>query len=73
MRSSLKSRTNIISSNSKLRLVVAGLSLILIGNEFDFTILKIDIDSLVVNLGALLLVVSTLQWIFNEDVRKEIV
>lgn len=69
----MKSRINIISSNSKLLLVVAGLLLILIGNGFDFTILKIDIDSLVVNLGALLLVVGTLQWIFDEGVRKEIV
>jgi len=69
----VKSRINMISSNSKLLLVVAGLLLILIGNGFDLTVLKIDIDSLVVNLGALLLVVGTLQWIFDEGVRKEIV
>jgi len=48
----LKSRLQIISSNSKLLLVVAGLILILIGNGFDYAILKVDIDSLIVNLGA---------------------
>ncbi|MCG7983773.1 hypothetical protein [Candidatus Thiodiazotropha endoloripes] len=69
----LKTRQQIISSNSKLLLVAVGLILILLGNGFDYTILKIDIDSLVVNLGALLLVVGTLQWIFDEGIRKEIV
>ncbi len=69
----MKNRLAIISNNSKLILIVLGLVLILFGNSFSYTILKINIDALIVNLGALFLVVSTLQWIFDEGVRKEIV
>lgn len=69
----MKTRKHIVSRNSKLILLSAGLLLILIGNGFNFTILKIDIDSLVVNIGALLLVVGALQWIFDEGLREEIV
>lgn len=69
----MKSKLQIISNNSKLLLILAGLLLILIGNGFNYAVLKIELDSLVVNLGALLLVVGTLQWIFDEGLRKEIV
>lgn len=69
----MRNKLDVISSNSKLLLIVAGLILILTGNGFDCAFLKIDIDSLVVNIGALLLVVGTLQWIFDENVRKEII
>lgn len=67
------SRKEIVSSNSKLIIVVLGLCLILIGNGFNYSALKIDFDSLIVNLGALLLVIGTLQWIFDEGMRREIV
>jgi hypothetical protein len=67
------SRKQIVSSNSKLTIIVFGLIIILVGNGFDYSILKIDIDSLLVNLGALLVVIGTLQWIFDEGMRKEIV
>jgi hypothetical protein len=67
------SRKQIVSSNSKLIIIVLGLVFILVGNGFNYSILKIDIDSLLVNLGALLLVIGTLQWIFDEGMRKEIV
>ena len=69
----MKTRDKIVSENSKLQIIIIGLFLILFGNGFDFTLLKISIDSLIVNLGALLLVVGTLQWIFDEGLRKEIV
>lgn len=63
----------VLSANAKLVIIVVGLVLILIGNGFKYELLKIDIDSMIVNIGALLLVIGTLQWIFDEGVRKEIV
>lgn len=69
----MNSRKSIVSSNSKLLIIVIGLCFILTGNGFEYSILKIDVDSLLVNLGTLLLVIGTLQWIFDERMRKEIV
>ena len=69
----MKSRRKIVSDNSKLLIIVLGLLLIFVGNGFDVTFFKVDIDSLIVNVGALLLVIGTLQWLFDEGVRKEIV
>ncbi len=45
----------------------------LIGNGFDYSLLKIDVDTLIVNLGAMLLVIGILQSIFDEGIRKEII
>lgn len=68
-----KSRQEIYSHISKLILIVFALLLILVGNGFDYSVLKVDVDSVIVNLGALLLIIGTLQWIFDEGMRNEII
>lgn len=47
-----------------------GLLLVLVANTFDATILKVDVDNSLANLGALLLIVGVLQWLFDTSVRQ---
>lgn len=55
------------------RLIIFGLLCILIGNGFQYTFLKIQIDSVVANIGALFLFVGTVEWIFDETARRELI
>lgn len=64
---SLAAQSHVIAA---LSLVVLGLLLILVANTFNVTLLKVDIDNVVANLGALLLIVGVLQWLFDSSVRQ---
>ncbi|WP_414754655.1 hypothetical protein [Anabaena sp. CCY 9910] len=55
------------------KLIIVGLLLILIGNGFQFTFLKIQVDGILANIGALFLFVGTIEWIFDETARRELV
>jgi hypothetical protein len=55
------------------KLIILGLLLILVGNGFQSTFLKIQIDAVVANIGALFLFVGTVEWIFDETARRELV
>jgi hypothetical protein len=55
------------------KLIILGLLLILVGNGFQFAFLKIQIDAVVANIGALFLFVGTVEWIFDETARRELV
>ncbi|MBD2457923.1 hypothetical protein H6G80_28135 [Nostoc sp. FACHB-87] len=55
------------------KLIIIGLLLILIGNGFQFTFLKVQIDAVVANIGALFLFVGTIEWVFDETARRELV
>lgn len=50
-----------------------GLLLIIVGNLFSFTALKIDFDSLIVNLGALLSVIGVLQVFIDHQVHRKLI
>lgn len=64
-----------------LILGIFGLILVLIANTFNTTLLKVDVDNSLANIGALLLIVGVLQWLFDtsvrqtffQDIRKEII
>lgn len=64
---SLAAQSHVIAA---LWLVISGLALILIANTFSAIILKVDIDSVIANMGALLLIVGVLQWLFDSSVRQ---
>lgn len=53
-----------------LGLGVAGLILILAANTFNATVMKVDVDNATANIGALLLIVGVLQWLFDSSVRQ---
>jgi hypothetical protein len=50
-----------------------GLVLILAGNSFTYTELKIDFDALLVNLGALLSVIGVLQVFIDHQVHRKLI
>jgi len=54
-------------------LTVIGLVLILIGNSFAATWMNVELNELIANVGALLLVVGVLQWYFDEEARSELI
>jgi hypothetical protein len=62
-----RQRTVIIT----LVLVIAGFVLISASNTFHLNWAKIDVDRLVAETGALLLVVGVLHWLFDLGLRKE--
>ena len=53
-----------------LLLILGGLILIIIGNSFGFEWHKIKIDQLLTEIGALILCVGTLHWVFDVSLRK---
>ncbi len=64
--------THFLFERIHLWLIIAGLVLIIIAQLFQYSLLKIDIDILVSNLGALLLVTGGLQWLFDSYVKNEL-
>lgn len=58
---------------AQLKLVIVGLLLVVIGNAFHFQFLKINMDELSANVGALFLVAGTIEWLFDEKARRELV
>jgi len=63
----------LVSVVAQQKLIILGLFLILIGNGFQSTFLKIQIDAVVANIGALFLFVGTVERIFDETARRELV
>ena len=58
---------------AQLKLIVIGLLLVVISNSFHYQFLKINVDNLFANVGALFLVAGTIEWLFDEKARKELV
>lgn len=58
---------------AQLKLIIVGLLLVVIGNAFQYEFLKIKLDELFTNVGALFLVAGTIEWLFDERARKELV
>ena len=52
-------------------IAIIGLILILISQAFTYTFLKIQIDILIANLGALFLFIGVLQWIYDIKLKNE--
>jgi hypothetical protein len=65
--------SRLISIITQQKIIILGLLLILVGNGFQSTFLKIQVDGVVANIGALFLFVGTLEWIFDETARRELV
>ena len=69
----MKKHYNWKSLAMKAFMVIAGLILIIIGNNFDKDFLKVSVDGMLANIGALLMLVGILQWIFDEAARNELI
>jgi hypothetical protein len=59
----------LLAALSAGQMAVGGLLLILIGNAFSLELVNVSIDSVLSNLGALLVVVGLLQWHFDNNLR----
>jgi hypothetical protein len=68
----MKKMSEILDERARLILVVSGLTLILVGNAFDYHILKINLAELLAHVGALLLIVGLLHWIFDTSIRRQL-
>lgn len=68
----MKKISEILDERARLILVVSGLTLILVGNAFDYHILKINVAELLADVGALLLIVGLLHWIFDTSIRRQL-
>jgi len=68
----VKKISKILEERARLVLIVSGLTLILLGNAFDYHILKINIAELLAHVGALLLIVGLLHWIFDMSIRRQL-
>ncbi|HEY2971523.1 MAG TPA: hypothetical protein VGJ48_03340 [Pyrinomonadaceae bacterium] len=63
----------IIIQNLKLVLILSGVVLLAVANTFHRTIFKVDIDHLLAEIGALLLVVGFLHFLFELRLRQEMI
>src|SRR5260370_14143284 len=68
----MKKVSEILDDRARLLLIVSGLTLILVGNAFDYRVLKINIAELLTHVGALLLIVGLLHWIFDTGMRRQL-
>ena len=53
-------------------LIIIGLLFIIAANLFDGSVLKVDLDEAVANLGVLLFLTGSIQWLFDTYLRKEL-
>lgn len=68
----MKKISEILDERARLILVVSGLALILAGNAFEYHILKLNLAELLAHVGALLLIVGLLHWIFDTSIRRQL-
>jgi len=67
----MKKLSDVLEERARLILVSSGLLLILIGNAFDYRLLKVNVAELLAHIGALLLIVGLLHWIFETSMRRQ--
>jgi hypothetical protein len=63
----------LIALITQQKIAILGLLLILVANGFQFSVLKIQIDGVLANIGALFLFVGTVEWLFEETARRELI
>lgn len=63
--------TEVIHQKIVLILTVMGLLLITIASSFHLEVYKVKIDHVMAEVGALFLIVGTLHWLFERNLRKE--
>jgi hypothetical protein len=68
----VKTLSALLEERARLILIAAGLALILAGNAFELSILKINIAALFAEVGALLLIVGLLHWLFESSMRRQL-
>lgn len=68
----MKKVSEILDSQARLALVALGLAFILVGNAFDYKLLKINLAELLAHVGALLLIVGLLHWMFDLSLRRQL-
>ena len=61
----------VLEENVRLILVVVGLALIAAANTFHFTILKVPLDKVVAEVGALIMILGVLHFLFDIKMRQE--
>jgi len=61
---------DVLTENISLWIAIIGLILIVVGNAFSYKIVKIKLDELVANVGALFLIAGLLQWFFDNRARR---
>lgn len=61
----------VLENNIKLILIVTGVVLLLVANSFQAVVLKVQIDRLLAEVGALVLVIGLLHFLFEIRLRKE--
>lgn len=62
-----------LDKKGRLWLVAVGFLLIIAGNAFKCEVVKVNLDQLVANVGALIAVIGLLQAVFDSAVREQIV
>jgi hypothetical protein len=68
----MKKISEILDKQARLALIALGFGLILLGNTFDYKILKVNLAELAAHIGALLLIVGLLHWIFEASLRRQL-
>ena len=69
----MKPVSHILERQARLILIGSGLILIVVGNLFEYEILKIKVAELCAHVGVLLLVVCLLHWIFESSMRRQLI
>lgn len=69
----MNNNSNASSIRTTLILCVIGLILIIAGISIDYKVLNVKIQDVCSNLGALFLIIGTLQWFFDENSRQGLV
>jgi hypothetical protein len=55
------------------RLVLVGLSIVIVSNVFKLTVLKISVDEALAELGVVLFVIGGIHWLFESSLREHLV
>jgi hypothetical protein len=63
----------LIALITRQKIAILGLLLILVANCFQMSVLKVQIDGVLANIGALFLFVGTVEWLFEETARRELI
>ena len=64
--------SRLLENHKKWMLALAGLVCLAAASTFHFTFLKVDVDHLLAEVGALLLVVGVLHFLFEMRLRREL-
>lgn len=64
--------SRLVASNVHYRLLLVGLVLVVLSHVFDASLLKVDLDEALANVGVLVFMAGGVQWLFDTSMREQL-